>query len=225
MRPQPSTARCIEARSVRSPSTTSAPSRRGASARSSSRRTKARTLCPLASRNSARLRPMPPTAPAAPVTRIRLSCLCFVVMSRTLGYVQKTNWRRGARAESYPSQSRRSGGSDIEDRLRKGLRGFLRQIVSHPTVNGSVFVLAGEFLGVSTGLRVWRAIGITLERNRGHSDVGTCGKAGFQFVIFGLAFGQAKPPSIVVNDNAYMIGIVQRGCTPHKCSLLEVPFR
>ncbi|MDB6046835.1 MAG: hypothetical protein JWM63_5386 [Gammaproteobacteria bacterium] len=34
---------------------------------------------------------MPPTAPAAPVTRIGLSCLWFVVMSLTLGYVQKTN--------------------------------------------------------------------------------------------------------------------------------------
>src|SRR5258708_2587482 len=85
-------ARCCEARSVRSPSTTSAPSRRRASARSSSRRTKARTLCPLASRNSVRLRPMPPTAPAAPVTRIGLSCLWFAVMSLTLGYAQKTNW-------------------------------------------------------------------------------------------------------------------------------------
>src|SRR6267143_4665774 len=92
MRPQPSMARCIEARSVRSPSTTSAPSRRRASARSSSRRTKARTLCPLASRNSVRLRPMPPTAPAAPVTRIGLSCLWFAVMSLTLDYAQKTNW-------------------------------------------------------------------------------------------------------------------------------------
>src|SRR6516225_10623529 len=55
MRRQPSIARCIEARSVRSPSTTSAPSRRRASARSSSRRTKARTLCPFASRNSVSL--------------------------------------------------------------------------------------------------------------------------------------------------------------------------
>src|SRR5882724_6321196 len=81
MRPQPSMALCIEARSVRSPSTTSAPSRRRASARSSSRRTKARTLCPLASRNSVRLRPMPPTAPAAPVTRIGLSCLWFAIIT------------------------------------------------------------------------------------------------------------------------------------------------
>ena len=40
---------------------------------------------------------MPPTAPAAPVTRIGVSCLCFVVMSLTSGYVQKTNWRPGLR--------------------------------------------------------------------------------------------------------------------------------
>ena len=32
---------------------------------------------------------MPPTAPAAPVTRIELSCLWFVVMSLTLSYVSK----------------------------------------------------------------------------------------------------------------------------------------
>ena len=35
---------------------------------------------------------MPPTAPAAPVTRIGLSCLWFAVMSLTLGDAQKTNW-------------------------------------------------------------------------------------------------------------------------------------
>src|SRR5262249_18662747 len=37
---------------------------------------------PFASRNSVSLRPMPPTAPAAPVTRIGFSC--FVVMSLIL---------------------------------------------------------------------------------------------------------------------------------------------
>src|SRR5436190_14578313 len=95
MRRQPLMARCIEARSVRSPCTTSAPSRRRASARWSSRRTIARTLCPLASRNSVRLRPMPPTAPAAPVTRIGLSCLWFAVMSLTLGYQCRAEVRTG----------------------------------------------------------------------------------------------------------------------------------
>ena len=32
---------------------------------------------------------MPPTAPAAPVTRIGLWCLCFIVVTLTLSYVQK----------------------------------------------------------------------------------------------------------------------------------------
>src|SRR5215831_1424031 len=73
MRAQPSMARCIAARSVISPCTTSAPSRRRAPARSSSRRTRARTLRPLASSIAVRLRPMAPTAPAAPVTRIGAS--------------------------------------------------------------------------------------------------------------------------------------------------------
>jgi hypothetical protein len=42
-----------------------------------------------------RLRPMPPTAPAAPVTRIGLSCLWFAVMAVTLGYFKR---RTGAAA-------------------------------------------------------------------------------------------------------------------------------
>src|SRR5919202_1368127 len=80
MRATPSIARCIESRSVRSPCTTSAPIWRRASARSSSRRTKARTLCPLASSIAVRL---PPISPAAPGTRIGLSCVDFGVISFT----------------------------------------------------------------------------------------------------------------------------------------------
>jgi len=38
-------------------------------------------LVPLCEQEFGDLLPMPPTAPAAPVTRIGLSCLCFVVMS------------------------------------------------------------------------------------------------------------------------------------------------
>src|SRR5262245_51276603 len=109
MRLQPSIARCIETKSVRSPCMTSAPSRRRALARSSSRRTKARTLCPLASRNSVRLRPTPPTAPAAPVTRIGLSYLCCVIMLLTSGYVQQTN--------SHDALARRQSGLPHDEAL------------------------------------------------------------------------------------------------------------
>src|SRR6516164_4922292 len=63
---------------------TSAPSRRRAAARWSSRRTKALTLYPLASNISVTLRPMEPTAPAAPVTRIGLACDDRAVISLPL---------------------------------------------------------------------------------------------------------------------------------------------
>src|SRR5215471_6129731 len=75
---------------------TSAPSWRRASARSSSRRTKARTLCPLASSISVRLRPMEPTAPAAPVTRIGLACDdCVVISIDSLDEFRLRDDRRG----------------------------------------------------------------------------------------------------------------------------------
>src|SRR3954453_3541747 len=84
MRAQPSIARCIEARSVRSPRTTSASSRRSASARSSSCRTRARTLRPLASSMAVILRPTAPISPAAPVTRIGRSREDCIVISLNL---------------------------------------------------------------------------------------------------------------------------------------------
>src|SRR5207342_2432784 len=80
MRLQPSMARCTDWRSVRSPTTTSAPSSRRFSARSSSRRTSARTLWPLASNMATTLRPMAPMSPAAPVTRMGLSSEVFMGM-------------------------------------------------------------------------------------------------------------------------------------------------
>src|SRR4249919_1123984 len=81
MRLVPLMARCSDWRSVRSPTTTSAPSSRRFSARSSSRRTRARTLWPLASNMATTLRPMAPMSPAAPVTRMGLSFEVFMGMS------------------------------------------------------------------------------------------------------------------------------------------------
>jgi len=47
---------------------------------------------------------------------------------------------------------------DVDDGLGKGLRGFLRQIVSDTVLDQPMLVLAGKFLGVSAGVRVWRAL-------------------------------------------------------------------
>src|SRR5262245_50500244 len=70
---QPAIARCIESRSSRSPVTTSAPISRNACARSSSLRTIARTALPCFSSSSVTVRPIAPTRPAAPVTRMGLA--------------------------------------------------------------------------------------------------------------------------------------------------------
>src|SRR5262249_45800890 len=67
---QPEITLCIASRSSRSPVTTSAPLSRNACARSSSIRTIARTALPCCNSSSVTVRPIAPTRPAAPVTRM-----------------------------------------------------------------------------------------------------------------------------------------------------------
>src|SRR6266403_4442311 len=70
---QPAITLCMESRSSRLPTTTSAPMSRNACARSSSFRTIARTALPCFNSSSVTVRPTAPTRPAAPVTRIGIA--------------------------------------------------------------------------------------------------------------------------------------------------------
>src|SRR6266480_1929554 len=70
---QPAITLCIESRSSRLPTTTSAPMSRNVCARSSSFRTIARTALPCFNSSSVTVRPIAPTRPAAPVTRMGLA--------------------------------------------------------------------------------------------------------------------------------------------------------
>src|SRR4249919_3386137 len=113
MRLVPLMARCSDWRSVRSPTTTSAPSSRRFSARLSSRRTRARTLWPLASNMATTLRPMAPMSPAAPVTRMGLSFEVFMGMLF-----------RGLRSEDFEAACgivRRPGVAFMEVRRRSAI--------------------------------------------------------------------------------------------------------
>src|SRR5690242_1920580 len=76
---QPVIALCMEPRSSRSPTTTSAPMSRNACARASSFRTIARTALPCFNSSSVTVRPTAPTRPAAPVTRMGL--FIFLLLS------------------------------------------------------------------------------------------------------------------------------------------------
>src|SRR5262245_20650976 len=73
---QPPITLCIESRSSRSPTTTSAPMSRNACARSSSLRTMARTVLPCFNSSSVTVRrPTAPMRPAAPVTKMGVAML------------------------------------------------------------------------------------------------------------------------------------------------------
>ena len=74
--------------------------------------------------------------------------------------------------------------------------------------------LAGEFLRIGAGVRVWRAIGITFEGDGGHGDDRDRGKPLFQIVVFRLAFGQTEPPAIVVDHDRDVIRDCRR---PPRC--------
>src|SRR5882672_4670801 len=80
---QPAITLCMESRSSRLPTTTSAPMSRNACARSSSFRTIARTALPCLKSSSVTLPPTPPTRPAAPVTRIEGAMFFPSVRSRS----------------------------------------------------------------------------------------------------------------------------------------------
>jgi hypothetical protein len=80
---------------------------------------------------------------------------------------------------------------NVDDGLSEGLRSLLRQIVPDAALDDPVLIVAREFLGIGTGIRVWCTIGITFKGNGRHGDDRAFGKP-FQIVMSRLAFGQAS---------------------------------
>ena len=73
--------------------------------------------------------------------------------------------------------SRSAFGGDVDDRLSKGLRGFLWQVVPNTARDIPVRILARKFAGIGAGIRMRRAVGVTFKRNGGHGDDRAGGKA------------------------------------------------
>src|SRR3546814_8183721 len=95
----------------------------------------------------------------------------------------------------------------------------------HAALDEPVLISAGELLGVDTGVRVWRTVGITFKSDGRHRDIRKTGKAPFQIVIPRLAFSEPQPPAVVVDHDANMIRIVERCRTASAGGIVEVPFR
>jgi hypothetical protein len=113
----------------------------------------------------------------------------------------------------------------IHDSFGKRLRSFLRQIVSHAARDRTLRIFAGEFSRISTGIRVWGAIGVAFHGDGRHGDHGTLRQSLFQVVILRFTFRQAQPPTVVVDDDCNMIRIVEGRCAALERGIAELPFR
>src|SRR5882724_8268290 len=117
---QPAITRCIESRSSRSPTTTSAPMARNACARSSSFRTIARTAWPCFNNRSVTVRPTAPTRPAAPVTRMGFAMFFSYGHDPFLGWLR--HWRvRINRLAARPAAEQIGGSTQLQQRVVRRL--------------------------------------------------------------------------------------------------------
>src|SRR6202000_714877 len=72
----------------------------------------------------------------------------------------------------------------FDHRFSKRLWSFLRQIVTNAAGDGFMRIFAGEFLAIRGRVRMWRAVGIALKRNGGHSDGRTFRQPLFKVIVF-----------------------------------------
>lgn len=113
----------------------------------------------------------------------------------------------------------------IDDRLREGLRRFLRQIVADAAFDGPVRILAGELVTIGCGLRVRRAIGLTFQSERRHADHRRRCQTFLQITILSLAFHQPQPLAVVIDDDSDVIRVVERRGAAVELCIIEVSFR
>ena len=106
---------------------------------------------------------------------------------------------------------------------RSGL--LAAEVVPNPAGDRPVRISAREFHGIGTGVRVWRTIGIPLEGNCGNGDHRPFGKPLLEVVKSRLAFGQTKPPAIVVDDDADMVRVVESRHAAIEGGFVEGPLR
>src|SRR5688572_21547687 len=68
------------------------------------------------------------------------------------------------------------------------------------------------------------AVGIAFKGDRGDGDHRALGKALLQLIILRLALGQALPPTIIVDHDADVIGIVEGDRAAIEGGVVEVPI-
>src|ERR1700722_526264 len=113
----------------------------------------------------------------------------------------------------------------IDDRLGKGLRSFLRQIMSNAALDDPVSIFAREFIGIGTGIRVRCTVVVTFKRDGRHGNDRACGKPFFEVIILRLALCEILPPAVVMDHDGDMIWGVEGRSTSIERSIVELPLR
>src|SRR5439155_24818390 len=105
---------------------------------------------------------------------------------------------RGAGGTTPPRRPPRSVGVHVDDSLRERLGCLLRDVVPDPARDRPMLVLPRELRRVRAGVGMWSAVGVALQRDRGHRDGGRLGKLLLELVVAALPAGETQPPAIVV---------------------------
>src|SRR3954470_10010696 len=85
-------------------------------------------------------------------------------------------------------------------------------------------ILAGKLGTVSSSVSCG-TVEVAGDRDGGHRNDRRGGDFLFQNVVFGFTVSQAQPPTVIVDDNAGVIGVGERRRTAVVGGIVEVPVR
>ena len=82
-----------------------------------------------------------------------------------------------------------------------------------------------NFAAYAGRIRMWCAVCVALERDRGHGDDGAFGEPLLQFCVPSFAVSQPESPAVVVNRDGDVIRVVEGRCAALEGRVVEVPPR
>jgi hypothetical protein len=99
---------------------------------------------------------------------------------------------------------------DVDNRIGKGFRRLLRQIVADPARHLPVEILPGELVDIRLRLGMGGAVGIPLERDGRNGNRGRSREAVLERIELCFSLGDTEPPAVVVDDDGRMVGVQKR---------------
>ena len=82
-----------------------------------------------------------------------------------------------------------------------------------------------NLLAYALHISVWPPLASPSRVMVGTVMIGAFGKPAFQLVAFRVALSEAEAPTVIVDHNADMIGIVEGLCTAIERRIIKTPFR